>query len=173
MEYWDVYDNRRNLTGDIVKRGKPLNASQYHLVVHVCIFNENHEMLIQFRQPLKQEHPSLWDLSAGGAAISGENSSQAAEREVYEETGLNIPLDGEIPYLSVNFDFGFDDYYIIERSIDIQMLKPQQAEVLDFQWADKKKIIQMLGKGMFVPYHKSFLEFIFAIHQFGRGTLLE
>ena len=52
MEIWDVYDRNRNLTGKKVLRGEPnnLKKGEYGLVVHVAIFNQAGEMLIQKRK---------------------------------------------------------------------------------------------------------------------------
>ena len=41
MEYWDIYDIDRMKTGKIVQRQQGLAIGEYHLVVHVCIFNAN------------------------------------------------------------------------------------------------------------------------------------
>lgn len=48
MELWDIYDKHRNKTGSAAVRGDEL-ANAYHLVVAVCIFNEEGRMLIQQR----------------------------------------------------------------------------------------------------------------------------
>ena len=39
MELWDVYDARRQLTGRTHRRGMPMQAGEYHLIVFVWIFN--------------------------------------------------------------------------------------------------------------------------------------
>ena len=49
MELWDVYDVVRNKTGRTMVRGETFAEGDYHLVVHVCIFNSKGEMLIQKR----------------------------------------------------------------------------------------------------------------------------
>ena len=81
-ELWDVYDKDRVKTGKLHKRGETLPEGQYHLVVHVCIFNSKNQMLIQQRQPFKDNWNNMWDLTVGGSAIAGDTSSQAAEREI-------------------------------------------------------------------------------------------
>lgn len=53
MENWDVYDQHRNKTGKIITRGSEMAPDEFHVVVHVCIFNKQGEMLIQQRQPFK------------------------------------------------------------------------------------------------------------------------
>ena len=47
-------------------------------------------MLIQKRAHEKKAWPDLWEVSAGGSALAGEDSWQAAEREVFEELGLKL-----------------------------------------------------------------------------------
>ena len=114
MERWDIYDKDRVETGQTMGRGEDFADNAYHLVVHVCIFNPRGEMLIQQRQPFKEGWPNMCDVSAGGSAISGETSSVAASREVFEEIGYQVDLSDERPFLTINFDVGFDDYYILE-----------------------------------------------------------
>ena len=57
----------------------------------------------------------MWDLTAGGSALQGENSRQAAEREVFEEIGLKLDLSDVRADFSIGFDEGFDDYYLLEH----------------------------------------------------------
>ena len=52
MEKWDLYDQHRYKIEKQITRGDEMNADEFHLVVHVCIFNSKGEMLIQQRQPL-------------------------------------------------------------------------------------------------------------------------
>lgn len=47
MEQWDIYTADREKTGRTWTRGKKLQDGDYHLVVHVCLFNASGEMLIQ------------------------------------------------------------------------------------------------------------------------------
>lgn len=53
MELWDVYTVDREKTGRTWQRGNRLENGDYHLVIHVCIFNKDGQMLIQQRQPFK------------------------------------------------------------------------------------------------------------------------
>lgn len=111
MELWDIYDKNRIPTGRSMVRGDLIKDGDYHLVVHICIFNDKGEMLIQQRQPFKKGWSNLWDVSVGGSAVKGDSSRVAAEREVLEELGLKIDLDDIRPRFTVNFKNGFDDFY--------------------------------------------------------------
>ena len=73
------------------------------------------QMLIQQRQPYKKGWPNMWDLTVGGSALKGESSFQAAERELFEELGIKIDLSEKRPAFTINFENGFDDYYLIDH----------------------------------------------------------
>lgn len=161
MEIWDLYDKDRIKTGETMVRGNQFKENTYHLVVHVCIFNLEGKMLIQQRQPFKDGWPNMWDITVGGSAVSGDTSQLAAEREVYEEIGYKLSLDGIRPSLTINFDKGFDDIYLIQKDIDISKLKLQYEEVQSVKWASKEEILSMIDEDIFIPYHKSLIDLLF------------
>lgn len=49
----------------------------------------------------------------GGSVICDDTSQSTTEREVYEEIGYKLSLTGIRPTLTINFDEGFDDMYLI------------------------------------------------------------
>lgn len=151
-EYWDIYDENRNKTGRTHRRGDKLEMDDYHLVVHVCIFNSNNELLIQRRHPDKIGWPGMWDISAAGSALQGEDSRMAAIREVKEELGIEINLDGLRPHFTINFEQGFDDYWFIEQDIDLKAITLQPEEVIDAKWIKEDELIDLLENGQFIPY---------------------
>lgn len=142
-------------------RGDAFPEGAFHLVIHVCIFNENGEMLIQQRQPFKDGWPNMWDITVGGSAIAGDSSQTAAERELFEELGIKVDLSGIRQHLTINYEVGFDDYYLIETEVDINKLKLQYDEVQRVKWASKKEIFSLLEQGEFIPYFKDLLGLLF------------
>lgn len=166
MEFWDAYDRNRVKTGDKIKRGEKRAGNQYHLVVHACIFNSKGEMLIQQRQPFKKGWSNLWDVTVGGSAIAGENSEQAIEREVLEEIGYPLKLNGRRSSISVNFDFGFDDFYIINEDVDTSKLILQEEEVQAVKWATENEILEMIHDGKFIPYYESLVHVLFDMRMY-------
>ena len=134
MELWDIYDIDRVRTGRVAQRGKPaseggLGEGEYHLVVHICVFNGRGQLLLQQRQKDKEGYPNLWDVSAAGSALAGENSAAAASRELREELGLVHDFTKERPFLITHFERGFDDWYFIRMEADISDLRLQPEEV--------------------------------------------
>lgn len=169
MELWDLYDRDRIKTGEIHPRGTPIPAGRYHMVVHVVIFNTRGEMLIQQRQPFKEGWPNLWDVTVGGSAVAGDNSRTAAQREVLEEIGLPLDLSGELPKITLPFDCGFDDIYTLVMDVDLSTLTLQESEVQAVRWASEQEVLDMLADGRFIPYHRAYIELLFALRD-SRGA---
>ena len=167
LELLDLYDEDRRPTGRTAERFGPLPEGGLHTVVHVCIFDHQGRMLIQRRQLQKAAWPGRWDLSAGGCALAGESSRQAAIRETREELGFDPALDGVRPALTVNFSRGFDDLYLIEREVALEKLRLQPEEVMDARWADRGEVLRMIDDGSFIPYRKSLIELLFEM----RGSM--
>ncbi len=65
----------------------------YHRAVHILIFNDAAELYLQQRSRWKDRHPILWDSSAAGHVSGAENYDEAANRELQEELGINVPLE--------------------------------------------------------------------------------
>ena len=160
-EIWDIYDIDRKVTGKFHRRGDELKLGEYRLVVHVCIFNSKNQLLIQKRQSNKKIFPGMWDLSAGGSALAGENSRVAIMREAKEELGIDIDLNNKMPRFTLNFDDGFDDYFMIKKDINIEDITIQEEEVSEVKWVFKEELIKMRNEDIMIPYF--FLDQIFEL----------
>jgi isopentenyldiphosphate isomerase len=75
-------------------RGKRLP----HRCVYVLVFNPRHELLIHLRTPTKDVFPSHWDVAIGGVLAAGEDFDSGAQRETYEEIGIDAPLETLFPF---------------------------------------------------------------------------
>ncbi len=168
MELFDLYTKDREKTGKTMVRGERAPDGLYRIVVHVCVFNSRGEMLIQRRQPFKHGWSGMWDVSVGGGVVAGESSLEAAQRELFEEVGLKIPLP-ERPHLTIHFDGGFDDIYLTEHDCEISSLVLQPEEVCEAKWASQDEILEMIGAGTFIPYHKELIKLLFFMRN-RRGT---
>ena len=163
MEYFDVYDDDRNLVGKVLEKGTKLPQGENRMVVHLCIFNSKGEMLIQQRQSFKKGWPNMWDITLGGNSQAGETSKQSVHRELLEELGVDYDFSETRPYLTINFDNGFDDIYFLEMDLDVDKLKLQYEEVQAAKWASRDEILELRKTGKFIPYYESFLSALFEL----------
>ena len=172
-EIWDVYDVNRQRTGKTVVRQAAWGFEKYHLIVHVCVFHPDGRMLIQKRAHEKGAWADLWDISAGGSALAGEDSWQAAEREVREELGLQLDLREVRPHLSVNYERGFDDFYSVIRNVDPGRLVLQATEVSEVRWANLQEVRRMEHEHMFVPYFPGLIDLMWQIRDNYDGAICQ
>lgn len=161
MELHDVYDINRIKTGETIPRGTACKPGQYRLAVHMCIFNASGEMLVQQRQPFKQHWPDMWDYTAGGSALAGEDSRTAAMRELYEEIGVKADLSAVRPAFTINYAYAFDDYYLLRAQLRPEALPLQQEEVKAVRWASMEEVFSLLDAGQFCPNRKSIIALAF------------
>ena len=161
MELVDLYDENRVPLGKTAERYGKKGRGEYRMVVHVCVFGADGRLLIQRRTEEKHIWPGRWDVSVGGGVDAGETSRQGAEREFLEELGYPLDLTGIRPSVTVNFGGGFDDYYIVNRDIDIAELRLQKEEVAEVRWVTLEEALELLERDEFISYPKSFLEFLF------------
>src|SRR5699024_6258200 len=92
---------------------------------------------------------------------AGESSQKTAEREMEEEIGYILNLQNMRPSITVNFENGFDDYYLIKDDLNILNLPLPTEEVQQVKWASKDDILKMISEGSFIPYLKSLIELLF------------
>ncbi|WP_026859767.1 NUDIX hydrolase [Jeotgalicoccus psychrophilus] len=168
MELWDLYDKHRRLTEQTMVRGDAMIKDTYHLVIHVVIFNSKNQMLIQKRKYDKVSNPNMWDISVGGSVTAGETSQTGAMRETEEELGLQIDLHNQLPHLSMTFERGYDDIYIVNREAEINELAVPNDEVSDAKWATIDEIYEMIDDRTFINYRKSLIQLLFDMrYQYG------
>lgn len=160
-ESFDLYDINRNRTGKVLERGNKVPEGYYRLVVHVCVFDKDGRMLIQKRQPFKSGWSGMWDVTAGGSALAGDTSQQAASRELKEEVGIEYDLTDVRPAMTIYFDGGFNDIYTINMDVDIDSLQLQESEVEQVKWATEEEILEMLHSKEFVLYKTSFISLLY------------
>ena len=158
MELWDIYDSNKQRTGRTMKRNDwCLQDGEYHLTVLGVIARPDGTFLITQRVMTKAWAPGWWEVS-GGAAMAGEESREAVEREIREETGLDVSGCGDgylFTYHRENPGEGdnyFVDVYRFELDFDEADVKPQEAETDGFMLATAEEIAELGRQGIFLHY---------------------
>lgn len=156
MEILDIYDRDRHRTGKTYFRKDKIPEGGLRLIVHILIFNDRGELLIQQRADHKKMG-GLRDITCGGACQAGEDSQDGARRELKEELGLDIDFSNLRPILTANFDRGFDDFYILRENVVTNDIVLQKEEVKAARWASRDEVFKMHANSDFVQYKESFL----------------
>ncbi|TAN38523.1 MAG: NUDIX domain-containing protein [Nitrospirae bacterium] len=97
-EILEVVDKEGNVLGLAARSVLHADPSLIHRVVHVLVFNDNGELLLQRRSMNKDVAPGMWDTSVGGHISPGEDPPAAARREMREELGIEGPDELEFLY---------------------------------------------------------------------------
>ena len=151
MEYWNLYDYKGKKKNKIAIRGTKLNNDDFHLVVNAWILNDKGEFLITQRAANKS-HPLMWECT-GGSALIGENSLQAAIREVKEELGIDVS-NSSATFIGESRRF-YDScpdilhVWLFKSNEIIDNIKIQEEEINDVMWASKEKILQLFKDNKF------------------------
>lgn len=161
MEKWDILDAQGRFTGRTALRGKTmLGADQYHLVVHIWILSSEGDFLIQKRSNLKRLMPGEW-AATGGAALAGEDSFEAAQRELKEELGIDSDRTTLKFIKRIKRRNSFVDVWYINTDIALDNLKLQETEVEKADWVSKKRLEQMINDGEFHNYGNYYWSVVF------------
>lgn len=171
-EIWDILNESGNATGKTTVRGVGfLKPGEYHLVVHIWVLSSDGRFLIQRRSEKKKLMPGEW-AATGGAAISGETSFAAANRELFEELGISSTPDTLKKILRLKRRNSLLDVWVITCDIPESRLKLQESEVAEAKWVSEEQLKEMIKSGHFHNYGKEYFEKIFAkIEHFQGATL--
>lgn len=145
MEYNDIYDENRQLTGRVHQRGTPWNPGEYGVVVCVWVYDGRGHLLLT-RRAKGKSFAGTWE-NSGGAAKAGETSRQAVARELFEETGIRADPE-EFELLDTDMDRNiFYDHYCLCRRIRLKDIVLLPGETEDVMWASFGKVHWMIRTG--------------------------
>jgi isopentenyldiphosphate isomerase len=91
MEFLDIVDKNDKIIGQATKE-EVYRKLYTHRIVHVLIFNDKGEFVLQLRSKNVPFCPLHWSTAVGGHVRSGESYEDAAKREYKEELGTTSKL---------------------------------------------------------------------------------
>ena len=154
MELWDAYDAQGNLLGRDLVRGEPLPPGCYHLVADICVRHADGAFLVTRRDPEKPLNPGLWELSAGGSVLKGERFEEGARRELWEETGLEGPLELEHFVVRPENQTLYVGYLCrYDGPKDAVRLQP--GETVDYRWLTPRELLAFAEAPQFMASQRA------------------
>lgn len=149
MEYRDLYDENKNLTGEKININDEIPKGKYINTVVIFIENDRGELLLQINKKY-----NLWS-TTGGHPKSGESSIDGIITEVKEELGIDISNDKLILFKTIKTEDDFVDLYYLKKDIDLMDID-RNEEVGEVGWFNEDEILEMISKKKLIPSHVTF-----------------
>lgn len=128
-----IVDENNNPIG-ISTRKEAQAKGLWHRIVAVYVFNSKGELFIQKRSPYVDSSPNLWDHSAAGHMDEGEESENAALRELSEELGIKEEQLQQIALYKSSWTIEnkiLNRFWYLYKTIYDGEIKLQKEEVAD------------------------------------------
>lgn len=142
-ELWDAYDNNFNkLNGITLVRGEPVPDGIYHLVCEIIVRHIDGTYLLVQRD-YRKHLGGMWEVTAGGSVLKGENPLMGAIRELREETGLTVNELKELKIIADDVHHSLYVEYLCVTDCDKDSIILQEGETVDFKWIDRNDLLEM------------------------------
>ena len=145
MEFNDIYDRNRKLTGRVHCRGTRWRVGEYGLVVCVWVYDGKGNLLLT-RRARGKSFAGTWE-NSGGAAQAGESSRTAIARELFEETGIRA-AEAEFELLGTGRDRrSHYDFYCLKRQTPLTEIVLLPGETDGAMWVTMQEMRKMIKTG--------------------------
>lgn len=142
QEYLDII-NEQDEVIDKDTRKKVHELGLWHRGVHVFLFNQQGEMLIQKRSADRTSSPLLLDCSVSEHVQSGESYLDAAIRGLKEELGIEGVKLKQLIKFKMNYGINDNEISIIyEGRIESQLINFDKNEIAEFFYMNIDEIKQ-------------------------------
>lgn len=142
MELWDAYYRDGTPANRTLVRGEPVPEGLYHLVCTVLVQHTDGEFLLMRRDPNKESWPDVYEASAGGSVLAGEDMFTAAKRELAEETGIR---EGTFTLLYQGAGrVALHSGYLCVTDWPKDQITPQKGETVAYKWVTREELLAMM-----------------------------
>ena len=171
-ELIDVLDENGIKTGEILTRSEVHKKGLWHRIIVVAIINEKNEILIQQRSDNKDKNPGMWDISVTGHLSAGQDSLNAATREISEEVSVSLGYSVEVKDFRFMFSYRkeekvnenhydrqFYDFFILrQQGLTEKNIKFQASEVQAIKFVTINELNEMREKNLLVNREECYNE---------------
>lgn len=154
MEKWNAYDKNGKLIDKILIRGENIPSGMYHLVCEVIVKHKDGTYLCMQRSYNKKGYPGYYEVSAGGAALIGEDKFTCIKRELKEETGLICDEFTQIGFM-IEEDakcLFYSFLCVVDCGKDSIIL--QEGETINYKWINEKELIDFINSNQMMDRQK-------------------
>lgn len=154
MEVWDAYKEDGSLAGCDLIRGEPIPAGLYHIVSEILVRHTDGSYLLMQRDLNKEGYPGMYEASAGGSILKGENPASGAIRELQEETGITAnSLTPIYNTLSVDGNTIYHGFLYV-TDCDKSSVTLQEGETISYIWLPENEFLSFIDTKEYIQAHK-------------------
>ena len=156
MEVWDAYNEHfEKIDGVTLIRGEAIPEGMYHLVSDVLVRHADGEYLLMQRDRRKN-YGGMWEATAGGSALRGEDALTCAVRELREETGIvsdslvevGRVVSGQTLYVE----------FLCTTDCAKDSIRLQEGETSAYRWVTKEELLSMKSWELLTDRMQGFIE---------------
>lgn len=141
MEVWDAYNKEfEKIEGMTLIRGEAIPDGVYHLVSDVIVRHADGTYLLMQRDSRKH-FGGMWEATAGGSALKGEDPLACAIRELQEETGIQSEELTEVGRV-ISHDTIYVEFLCV-TDCEKEQVTLQEGETSAFRWVTKDELVSM------------------------------
>jgi 8-oxo-dGTP diphosphatase len=152
MEIWDAYKQDGTLAGYNLFRGEAIPEGLFHLVSEIIVKHEDGMYLLMQRDWKKPNFPGLYEATAGGSALKGEEPYDAAARELKEETGIEAKELMQIYKCTSKHTIYYG--YLCETDCDKESITLQEGETISYLWLTKEEFLKFIESDKYIQSYK-------------------
>ena len=155
-EFLDIVDQSDNVIGQS-RRSDVHQRGLLHRSIHLLVFNDSGELLMQKRSMKKDEAPGKWCSSVAGHLDSGEAYDDCVVREAKEEIGLRLnSVPSKLFKIEAHEDPGNEFTWIYQVTASGPFVF-DPCEVTDLRWFKLKEVDRLIQEQEDI-FSSSFLE---------------
>ncbi len=154
MEIWDAYFENGEKAGCDLVRGEPIPEGLYHLACDVLVRHIDGDYLLMKRASDKDMFPGMYEATAGGSAIKGENAIDCIKRELTEETGIVSENFTEIAYFCFPERNTLFYCFLCETDCDKSSIVFQKGETEAYKWVTEDEFTDFVNSDRMIPTQK-------------------
>jgi isopentenyldiphosphate isomerase len=151
LELVDVVDDDDQVVATVTRAEMRARRLQ-HRAVAVAVFASDGRLLVHRRADTKDVWPGQWDIAAGGVVDAGETYAMAAQRELAEELGIEVPLDAFVDLGAGRFRD--DAVALLGRGYRVVHDGPfafTDGEIAEVRWVTFDQLDALRAEQRFVP----------------------
>lgn len=150
MEIWDAYDREGNKLGYDIVRDEPFEEGVYHKVAEIIVRHKDGSYLAMQRSMEKKGYPGLFEITAGGSILKGEEPVEGAYRELYEETGIKADTLNHVYHIVRDDAHSIYDGYLVEVDCNKKSVVLQEGETMSYRWIPQHEVKEFIASDLHV-----------------------